>query len=369
MLNCTDNPHAINHMTFPKRLAKFWKLIGTSVDAMLVTSPENVRYLCGFSGTEGTLLLSRDSGFFLTDGRYTTQARKEVAGSQVITFKKKWEHIGRLAARLKIKRLGYEARHVSVAMLQEMEKHVKACEFTSVSAALDSLRACKDAGELRLMKKAARIAAQSLAEVMPLIKPGLREVELAAELDYRMRCNGGQGSAFPTIVASGERSALPHAAPGDKKIRAGDLLTIDYGTLHEGYCSDETCTFVVGKATARQKKLYGLVKQAHDLAIEALAAGRAARDIDAVARDYLKSNGVGKYFTHGTGHGVGICVHEFPSVTTTSDALLERGMVITIEPGLYIPGWGGIRIEDMLAVRKDGCEFITCTDKGLTVLG
>jgi Xaa-Pro aminopeptidase len=336
---------------------------------MLVTSPENVRYLCGFSGTEGTLLVARGSGFFLTDGRYTTQARREVAGFQVITFKKKWEQIGRLTARMNIKRLGYEARHVSVAMLQDLEKHAKRCEFVPVSAALDSLRARKDAGELRLMKQAARIAARSLAEVLPLIKPGLREVELAAELDYRMRCNGGQGSSFPAIVASGARSALPHAAPSDKRIRAGDLVTIDYGTLYEGYCSDETCTFVVGRATARQKKLYGLVKQAHDRAIDALAHGRSARDIDAVARDYLKDSGVGKHFTHGTGHGVGMAVHEFPSVSSASDALLERCMVVTIEPGLYIPGWGGIRIEDMLAVRTEGCEYITCTNKDLTVVG
>ncbi len=356
-------------MAFPKRLAKFWRLIGDNADAMLVTSPENVRYLCGFSGTEGTLLLTRGSGFFLTDGRYTTQARREVSGFPIVTFKKKWGHIGSLAARMRIKRLGYESRHISVAMLQELEKYVGACETAPVSASIDSLRACKDAGEIRLLKKAARLAADSLAQILPLIKPGVREVELAAELDYRMRCNGGRGSAFPTIVASGERSALPHAAPSDKKIRAGDLLTIDYGTLYEGYCSDETCTFVVGKAGARQKKLYRLVHQAHDRAIDALAAGRTGRDIDAVARDYLKTAGCGKYFTHGTGHGVGMAVHEFPSISSASDTVLERSMVVTVEPGLYIPGWGGIRIEDTVAVGKDGCEYITCTKKDLTVLG
>jgi len=356
-------------MPYLKRLAKFWKLIGTSADGMLVTSPENVRYLCGFSGTEGTLLLARGSGCFLTDGRYTTQARRQVSGFPVITFKKKWEKIGSLAERMHIKRLGYESRHISVATLQDLEKHARTCELTPVSTALESLRARKDAAETGLLKKAARIAADSLAEVLPLIKPGLSEVELAAELDYRMRCNGGQGTSFPTIVASGARSALPHAAPSDKKIKSGDLLTIDYGTLYEGYCSDETCTFVVGKAGARQKKLYGLVKQAHDLAIDALAAGRTGRDIDAIARTFLEKNGCGRFFTHGTGHGVGMAVHEFPSVSSASDAVLANSMVVTIEPGIYIPGWGGIRIEDTLAVRKNGCEYITCTDKYLTVLG
>lgn len=336
---------------------------------MLVTSPENVRYLCGFSGTEGTLLLGREAGFFLTDGRYTTQARSEVAGFPVITFKKKWKKIGSLAARLTIKRLGYEARHISVATLQELETHAAKCSLQPLTAGLDSLRARKDAGEIRLMKKAARIAAESLAQVLPMVRPGVREIELAAELDYRIRQNGGQGSSFPTIIASGARSALPHAAPTEKKICSGDLVVIDYGTLYEGYCSDETCTFVVGKPKARQKKLYALVKNAHDRAIEALHAGKNAREIDAAARAYLHKHGCGTYFTHGTGHGVGLNVHEFPSVSTASDAVLERGMVITIEPGLYIPGWGGIRVEDTLAVRKNGCEYITCTGKDLTVLG
>ena len=356
-------------MAFSQRISRFWKCVGSHADGMLVTSPENVRYLCGFSGSEGTLLMTRAQGFFLTDGRYTTHARREVSGFPVVTFKKKWEQIGRLAARLKIGRLGYEARHISVAVLQELERHAGQRELHPLAAELDSLRSCKDAGEISLLKKAARIAADSLAQVLPLVRPGMREVELAAELDYRMRCNGGQGSAFPTIVASGACSALPHAAPSDKKIRAGDLLTIDYGTLYEGYCSDETCTFVVGKASARQKKLYGLVRQAHDMAIETLACGLNARDIDANARNHLSKHGCGKYFTHGTGHGVGLNVHEFPTVSPTSDAVLRTGMVITIEPGIYIPGWGGIRIEDTLAIRKQGCDYITRTNKDLTVLG
>jgi Xaa-Pro aminopeptidase len=356
-------------MAFPQRISKFWKCVGSHTDGMLVTSPENVRYLCGFSGSEGTLLMTRENGFFLTDGRYTTQARREVSAFPVVTFKKKWGQIGRLATRLKIGRLGYEARHVSVAVLQELEKHAGHRGLHPLITELDSLRSCKDAGEIRLLKKAARIASISLAQVLPLVRPGMREVELATELDYRMRCNGGQGSAFPTIVASGARSALPHAAPSDKKIRAGDLLTIDYGTLYDGYCSDETCTFVVGKASARQKKLYGLVRQAHDLAIEALACGRNARDIDAIARNHLNKHGCGKYFTHGTGHGVGMAVHEYPTVSPVSDAVLCAGMVVTIEPGIYIPGWGGIRIEDTLAIRKQGCDYITRTSKDLTVLG
>jgi Xaa-Pro aminopeptidase len=356
-------------MVYPVRLKKLWKSVGSHADGMLVTSPENVRYLCGFSGSEGTLLLTRDNGFFLTDGRYATQARQEVTDFKIVTLKKKWKQIGSLAERLKITSLGYEARHISVAMLQELEENTSTDELHPVAAELDSLRACKDAAEIRLLKKAARIAADSLAQVLPLVRPGMREIELAAELEYRMRLNGGQGCAFPTIVASGPRSALPHAATTDRAIRNGDLLTIDYGTRYEGYCSDETCTFVIGKPDARQKKLYNLVRQAHDLAIEALASGQTALDIDAVARNHLSKGGYGKYFTHGTGHGVGLNVHEFPAVSTTSDAMLQSAMVVTIEPGIYIPGWGGIRIEDTLVVRTQGYTYITCTNKELTVLG
>jgi len=356
-------------MMFARRLAHFRKITANEIDGMLVTSPENVRYLCGFSGTEGTLLIAHDRGFFLTDGRYTTQARSEVNGFPVITFKEKWERIGSLAARLKITCLGYEARHVSVAMLCEIEKHAGKRSLRPVSTELDSLRARKDPGEIRLLKKAARIASDSLVEVLPLVRPGMREIELAAELEYRMRRNGGQGCAFPTIVASGKRSALPHAATTERRIKPGDLLVIDYGTLYEGYCSDETCTFIVGKPGSRQKKLYTLVKKAHDLAIEALAAGQNARNIDAAARAYLDKHGFGTYFTHGTGHGVGLNVHEHPSVSTASDTVLKNSMVVTIEPGLYIPGWGGIRIEDTLVVRRGGCAHITCTNKDLTVLG
>jgi len=356
-------------MAFPQRLKKLWKLLGANTDGILVTSPENVRYLSGFSGSEGTLLLTRDNGFFLTDGRYTTQARREVSDYKIVTLKNKWKQIGSLAARLKIELLGYEARHISVTMLQEIEKHINAGKLQPIAAEIESFRACKDAGEIRLLKKAARIAADSLAQVVPLMRPGMREIEVAAELEYRMRLNGGQGCSFPTIVASGPRTAMPHATTTDRAIRDGDLLTIDYGTLYEGYCSDETCTFVVGKPDARQKKLYALVKKAHDRAIEALEDGCCARDVDAVARDCLNRGGYGKYFTHGTGHGVGLNVHEYPTVSTASKALLRSTMVITIEPGLYIPGWGGIRIEDTLVVRKQGCDYITRTGKDLTVLG
>jgi Xaa-Pro aminopeptidase len=269
---------------------------------------------------------------------------------------------------MKIERLGYESRHISVAMLGELEKKTKK-ELCPVGTEIEALRACKDAGEIRLLKKAARIAADSLAQVLPLIRPGLREIELAAELEYRMRLNGGQGCSFPTIVASGRRSALPHAATTARAIKSGDLLTIDYGTIFEGYCSDETCTFVVGTPTARQKRLYALVKKAHDRAIEALKQGKSARTVDAVARGCIKRAGYEKYFTHGTGHGVGLNVHEYPTVSTASEAGLQSGMVITIEPGLYIPGWGGIRIEDTLAVRTQGYDCITRTNKDLTVLG
>jgi Xaa-Pro aminopeptidase len=226
----------------------------------------------------------------------------------------------------------------------------------------------KDPAEITLLRKAARIAAQSLQEVMPLIRPGIREIDVACELEYRMKKNGGDGPSFQPIVASGYRAALPHGVASLKKIAAGDVVVIDYGTVYRGYASDETCTFFVGKPTARQKKIYRIVLEAHDRAIAALRPGKTLKAIDAAARGYIEQQGFKKYFNHGTGHGVGLAVHEPPRVSYLADGNVDAGMVVTIEPGIYIPGWGGVRIEDTVVVRDRGCEIITRADKRLTVL-
>jgi len=348
-----------------KRIKKLWHLLDAGTDGMLITSPENVRYLCGFSGTEGTVLLTRTEGFFLTDGRYTTRAGEQVKKLQVITFREKVKELGRRIKKLRIKTLGFEARHLTVAELHDLEKEIGPVTLKPCTEVLDGLRIVKDRAETALLRKAARIAGQSLQEVLPLVRPGVREMDIACELEYCMKKNGGDGPAFQLIVASGHRAALPHGVASMKKIAAGEVVVIDYGTMYRGYASDETCTVFVGRPGARQKKIYGIVLEAHNRAIAAVRPGTSLKAIDAAARGYIEQRGFKKYFNHGTGHGVGLAVHEPPRISYLADGHLQAGMVVTIEPGIYIPGWGGVRIEDTVVVRDRGCEIITPSDKQL----
>jgi Xaa-Pro aminopeptidase len=335
---------------------------------MLISSAENVRYLCGFSGTEGSIFITRREGFFLTDGRYTTQAREQVTGLAVITFREKAKGIASIIKKSRVRSVGYEARSLTVAFFKDLEKEVPGVQLNPYRDSLDQLRILKDASEIALLKRAAHIAALSLRQVMNLIRPGVREIEIAAELEYRIRKNGGEGPSFPFIVASGYRGALPHGVASQKKIAAGDLVVVDYGAIYSGYASDETCTFVVGRPTRKQKKIYAIVREAHDRAIAALKPRESLKRIDGAARTYIEKQGYKRYFNHGTGHGLGLSVHEPPRVSLLSDATALEGMVVTIEPGIYLPGWGGVRIEDTVVVTKKGGEIITEMNKSLTVL-
>jgi len=348
-----------------KKTKKLWELINHDTDGMLVTSPENVRYLCGFSGTEGTLLLTRGKSFFLTDGRYATQARQQIKQFSIVTFSEKWKSLARIIKKLRVRSLGFEARHVTVAFFRELQKESPGLKLNPYAEELDGLRMVKEPGEIRILRDAARIAAESLQEALRLIRRGIRELDIATELEYRMKKKGADGPAFKTIVASGVRSALPHGTATSKRIRPGELLTIDYGVVYQGYCSDETCTFVVGSPSPKQKKIYETVRRAHDRALQAIVPGQALKNIDAAARAHIAQNGYKKYFNHGTGHGIGLCVHEPPVVSFRSTMTAKKGMLFTIEPGIYIPGWGGVRIEDTVVVTDQGCEIVTPTDKRL----
>ena len=356
-------------LLFEKRIQKLLKLSGGAVQGMLISNPENVRYLCGFTGTEGTLLLAGDRSFFLTDGRYTTQAHEQVHAGSIITFKDKIKELGRLVKKCGLSTLGYDARQMTVAQLRDIEKALAGVRLVDRANAFDEVRMVKDAGEIQLLARAAAIAAASLAETLPCITIGMSELDIAAELEYRMRKKGGAGAAFPTIVASGARSAMPHGMASGKPLAGGELLIIDYGVVYEGYCSDETCTFVLGEPTKKQQRIYDTVKTAHDRALAALAPGKPLKEVDAAARSCIGEQGLGKRFSHGTGHGLGLCVHEQPVVSARSQSTAQKGMVVTIEPGIYLPGWGGVRIEDTAVVTATGCEIITRTDKSLRVIG
>jgi len=357
------------NMIFEKRIQKLQKLAGSAVQGVLITQPENVHYLCGFTGTEGSLLIAGESYFFLTDGRYTTQAHEQVRAGTVLTFKDKTKELARLVKKCGLGTLGFESQHMTVAQLRDIERALAGVRLVARPDAFDALRMVKDAAEIKLLSRAAEIAAASLAETLPCIRIGMSEIDVAAELEYRMRNKGGSGAAFPTIVASGPRSAMPHGMASAKPLARGELLIIDYGVVYEGYCSDETCTFVLGEPTKKQQRIYDTVQKAHDRALAALAPGKPLKEVDAAARGYIAARGLGRRFSHGTGHGLGLCVHEQPIVSTRSKSIAQKGMVVTIEPGVYLPGWGGVRIEDTAVVTARGCRLLTRTDKSLQIIG
>jgi Xaa-Pro aminopeptidase len=338
------------------------------LDAILFTNLANIRYLCGFSGSDGVLLLTRELAWFLCDSRYTTQAADEVCGAEVREFSAKFETVCSLITDNGIKRFGIEATHMLVSDFRQLSERLAGCELVGLGAVLDAIRSCKDRDEIEALGRVASLASSSLAAVLALIAPGVRESDIALELEIEMRRRGADARAFDFIVASGERGAMPHGRASDKVLRSGDLVTIDFGAVKDGYHSDETVTVAVGCPSDRGREIHDIVRQAHDRAIAAVRPGISCRDLDAVARDYIRDQGYDSRFGHGLGHGVGLEIHEKPVVSPRSEAVVEEGMVFTIEPGIYVPGFGGVRIEDTVAVTADGCVTLTQAPKDLIVL-
>jgi Xaa-Pro aminopeptidase/Xaa-Pro dipeptidase len=337
-------------------------------DALLILDRKNIRYLTGFTGSDGALLAGPDWLVLLVDGRYVTQAREEAPGSEIFEFRSRVSGIAEAAGGRGAEAIRFEAPSLCVDEYLKLQEKLPGVAFAPLTAEHLLLRAVKTAEEVARMREAARISAEALAAVREMIRPGVREREIAIELEYRMRLAGAEGAAFETIVAAGANAALPHATPGSRVIAAGDCVTVDCGAIAAGYCSDETCTYIVGKASDRQREVYGLVREAHDRAIRAIRAGMSCGAIDGVARGFLGEAGLGDCFSHGTGHGVGLDVHEAPRLAAGREEILEAGMVVTVEPGVYLPGLWGIRIEDLVLVTKEGCEVLTRTPKELTIL-
>ncbi len=340
-----------------------------SLKAVLFTDLRNIRYLCGFSGTEGALLISQDHAWFLCDSRYTAQAAKEVQGAEVRECGAiRIDTIAALALEYGLDRIGFEAAHTTVSAFRRMSEMLSKIELVELGSNLDEIRACKDAAEIEQLSLVATLSSHALAVVLGNIKPGVREVDIAVALELEMLRRGADGKAFDFIVASGERGAMPHGRASDKIIQSGELVTIDFGALKDGYHSDETVTVACGKPESRAREIHSVVRTAHDRAIEAVRPGISCKDLDEVARAYIRDKGYGEYFGHGLGHGIGLEIHEMPTLSPRSTAVLEEGMVITIEPGIYIPGFGGVRIEDTVVVTGDGCRVLTSADKQLLVL-
>jgi len=340
-----------------------------NAEGILFFSPENIRYLTGFSGSEGYLLVGKDENLLLVDSRYVTQAHEETRGCRVSLLDN--GGIKGVAAQISamgLRRLGFESQGISVALFEQLQEGLRQVELVPLKDELEPLRGSKTDEEIAVIRQAIKIAEEAWKTVLEMVTPGAQEAEVALELEYRMKKGGAEGASFDCIVASGPRAALPHAQPTSRPIEEGDFLLFDFGSRYRGYCSDETCTVAVGRATEEQRRIYGIVKDAHDRAIAQVKPGARLAAIDAAAREFIDQAGHGKHFGHGTGHGVGLAVHEWPVVGKNSQDVAEQGMVFTIEPGIYIPGWGGVRIEDMVLVTADGCEVLTTISKDLMIV-
>jgi Xaa-Pro aminopeptidase len=337
------------------------------LSGLLVMHPANWYYLSGFSGEAGALLLLRRGPVLVTDGRFTAQAKGETSGIRVVAQKGSLAvSVGAWLKTQRRSRIGFDASQLTVAQLRALRAAAgRKVQWIAASGAVEALRARKEPQEIAQMRKAGVLAGEVLAAALKLLKPGVRELEIAAEIEYQMRQRGASGRAFETIVAFGERSAYPHARPTAKRLRKNELVVLDLGAILGHYCSDITRTVFVGRAPARVRRWYRAVQEAQSAAIAAVKAGVRCGDVDAAARQILTGHGLDRYFIHSTGHGLGLEVHEDPRVARGQKQILVPGNVITIEPGVYIPGVGGIRIEDDVAVRADRTEVLTRVPRDL----
>ena len=343
------------------------QMVERRLSGLLVMHPANWYYLSGFSGEAGALLMLRRGPVLVTDGRFTAQARGETSGIRVAAQKGSLTvSVGAWLETQRRSRIGFDASQLTVAQLRALRAAAgRKVQWIAASGAVEALRARKEPQEIAQMRKAGVLAGEVLAAALKLLKPGVRELEIAAEIEYQMRQRGASGRAFETIVAFGERSAYPHARPTAKRLRKNELVVLDLGAILGHYCSDITRTVFVGKAPARVRRWYRAVQEAQSAAIAAVKAGVRCGDVDAAARQILTGHGLDRYFIHSTGHGLGLEVHEDPRVARGQKQILVPGNVITIEPGVYIPGVGGIRIEDDVAVRADRTEVLTRVPRDL----
>ena len=352
------------------KLAAMAKKLGC--DGVLITEGENLCYATGFVGLEGMVMVTADGkGWCFTDSRYIEAAEKAIApwGYQVIQPDVSYPQCAlQICKEQGVSSLLFEDQAMTVASYARYEAALEGIKLVAAGEAFSELREVKEEIEVERIVAAQRIAEQALEEILPLIKPGAVEREVAAELDYRMARLGSTGVSFPTIFVSGAKSSLPHGTPGDKKIEAGDFVTIDFGAMVGGYHSDMTRTFAVGYATDEMKKVYDTVLRAQLAGIEAMAEGVPGSQVDKAARDIIEQAGYGPYFGHGLGHSLGLNIHESPRAAKTYHRELVQGNIITIEPGIYLPGKFGVRIEDMVYLAADGKRNLTLAPKELRIL-
>lgn len=345
------------------------KLQASKLDALLITFLPHIRYLTGFTGSNGLCVVAPDHQFFLTDGRYREQVRREIRGWKIgVTNNSLLSTLSKMRALENLRKVGIESDYLTVAGLESLRKSFPENRFIPTSSPVDELARTKEEEEIKNIRNAVEISDRVFREILGIIRVGIREREIAAHISYLHRKFGAETDAFEPIVASGERGCFPHAAATDKKIQNCELVVLDFGCRFNGYHSDLTRTVSVGKPGSEAKKVYQTVLDAQRKAIDAAVSGMEARKLDAVARNLIRRRGFGRFFVHSLGHGLGMQVHEFPRVSPRSKERLESGNVITIEPGIYKRGVGGVRIEDDVVIGDGHCEVLTKSPKELIIL-
>jgi Xaa-Pro aminopeptidase len=339
------------------------------LEALLITNPYNRRYISGFTGSAGFVLVTADRAFFLADFRYVTQAKQQAPALEVVEHASRpMETVKELLDGLGLGRVGFEQNDLTFAGYRSYEADLAGIEVVATSHVVEKLRMYKDEDEIAVMQEAADLADQAFSHILSYLKPGVSEREVALELEFFMRRNVASSTSFDTIIASGERSALPHGVASDRKLGNNEFVKMDYGALLKGYCSDITRTVVLGQPTDKHKEIYSIVKEAQLACLAGLKPGMTGVEGDALARDIIKKAGYGACFGHGTGHSLGLEIHENPRLSPSCDVVFEPGMTVTVEPGIYLPGFGGVRIEDDVVFTENGIRILTKSTKELLLL-
>ncbi len=341
------------------------KLLKLKLDGMLITNAMNRRYLSGFTGSAGVLLVGVEEALLVTDFRYWKQVAEEVSWFHLHKQQGKlWEEVTNLIAKFGWQKVAFEAGSLTYGEYQVLADALKdQCELVPVIDLIEQERVTKDKDEIAMIVEAAKITDQAWAATLPLIKPGVKEMELALEFDYQLRRHGAERSAFPTIVAFGARGALCHAQPGMKELQLGEMVILDGGAVYQGYHADMTRTVILGKADQKQRQIYQTVLEAQIAVLEILKGGLLGREVDQIAREIITKAGYGDSFGHGLGHSVGLEIHENPRLSPLETGIIPSWSVVTVEPGIYLPDWGGVRIEDLVVVLPDGIQNLTRSDK------
>lgn len=337
--------------------------------ALLITNAVNRLYMTGFTGSSGIVLISETKAYLLTDFRYMTQAPAQATAYEVVEHAPNpMETVKDLLTKLGISKLGFEQNDMTYGAYQTTAKALNGIELAATDGIVEKLRIIKDESEIAVLQEAADLADRTFTHILEFLKPGAKEADIALEMEVFVRKNGAASTSFETIVASGERSALPHGKASDRILGTNEFVTLDYGAYYKRYCSDITRTVVVGKPTDKHKEIYNIVLEAQMTALDKIKPGMTGREADAIARDIIQRYGYGDYFGHGTGHGLGMEVHEAPRLSKNGDTVLTPGMVVTVEPGIYLPGFGGVRIEDDIVVTDTGIKILTHSSKDLIAL-